>query len=251
MINFLANPARFLRFSRIARPIFGWAALILILPGLYFGLFNSPADQLQGESVRIMYVHVPAVWTGMMAYLSMAIASFFAFVWRHPLSDELARACALPGAAFTALGLLTGALWGKTSWGTYWQWDGRMTSTLILLFLFLGILAIWSIMEDKKRAARIAALVSMVGTINLPIIKFSVDWWNSLHQTASISSPGAPGLPAQMLLPLMLMALAYSFFFGWLITSKVENTIKQAQKARQQEKSSTKKPKAKIKMEKI
>ncbi len=232
MISFLANPLRFLKFARIAGPVFGFLALILIPLGLWFGLYHSPEDYQQGHSVRIMYVHVPAVWTGMMAYLTMAIASLIAFIWRHPLADELAKSCALPGAAFTALGLITGALWGKTSWGTYWQWDGRLTSTLVLFFLFLGYLAIWSLIEDKKRAARTAGLVAMVGSLNLPIIKFSVDWWNSLHQSSSLTAPGAPGLPAAILTPLLIMALGYSFFFGWLVISKMQNVIVSHQEKR-------------------
>jgi heme exporter protein C len=221
MINFLANPLRFKKFANIAAPIFGLLAFIFITSGLYFGLYSSPEDQLQGHSVRIMYVHVPAVWTGMSAYGGMAVASLLAYIWRHPLSDELARALALPGAAFTALGLMTGSLWGKTSWGTFWQWDGRMTSTLILLFLFIGYIAIWAGIDDKRRAARVAGLVAMVGSINLPIIKFSVDWWNTLHQTSSVSMPNAPGLPGSILLPLLLMTFGYTFFLGWVVLNRV------------------------------
>jgi len=232
MINFLANPLRFKKFATVAAPLFGLLALILISSGLYFGLFNSPEDQLQGHSVRIMYVHVPAVWLGMAAYAGMAVASLLAYIWRHPLSDELARALALPGAAFTALGLITGSLWGKTSWGTFWQWDGRMTSTLILLFLFIGYMAVWASIDDKRRAARIAGLVAMVGSINLPIIKFSVDWWNTLHQTSSVSMPNAPGLPGSILLPLMLMTFGYTFFLGWVVLNRMLNEIASAKTRR-------------------
>lgn len=232
MISFLANPLRFKKFANVAAPIFGLLALVLIGSGLYFGLWGSPEDQLQGHSVRIMYVHVPAVVTGMGAYAGMAIASLLSYIWRHPLSDELAHALALPGAAFTALGLMTGSLWGKTSWGTFWQWDGRMTSTLILLFLFIGYMAVWAGIEDKRRAARIAGLVAMVGSINLPIIKFSVDWWNTLHQTSSYSMPGAPGLPGSIALPLTLMILGYTFFLGWLVLNKVLNKIASAKTRR-------------------
>ncbi len=245
MINFLANPMRFKKFANIVTPLFGLLAFFFISSGLYFGLFNSPEDQLQGHSVRIMYVHVPAVIIGMGAYAGMAIASLLAYIWRHPLSDELARALALPGAAFTALGLITGSLWGKTSWGTYWQWDGRMTSTLILLFLFIGYMAVWSSVDDKKRAARIAGLVAMVGSINLPIIKFSVDWWNTLHQTSSYSMPDAPGLPSSMALPLALMALGYTFFLGWVVLNTVLNSIADAQVQRKKPTVST------TKMEKL
>ena len=236
MISILANPLRFIKFARFASPIFGTIALGTILWGLYLGLWNSPEDYQQGHSVRIMYVHVPAAWTGMAAYGGMAVASLIAFIWRHPLADELARAIALPGAMFTSLALITGALWGKTSWGTFWQWDGRMTSTLILLFLYLGYMSIWTIIEDKKRAARIAGLIAMVGSINLPIIKFSVDWWNGLHQGSTLGAINAPGLPKDMLMPLLLLAIGYTFFFGWVVINRVLHTIAVAKKRRKQDK---------------
>ena len=232
MFSLLANPNRFLKFARIVSPIFGCAALILICTGIWMGLWNSPEDYQQGHSVRIMYVHVPAAWASMMAYAAMAVASLIAFIWRHPLADELARAAALPGLAFTFLALLTGSLWGKLSWGTYWQWDGRMTSYLLLFFLYVGYLSIWETFEDKKKAARIAGLVAMVGSVNLPIIKFSVDWWNSLHQTSTISSPNAPGLPSELLWPLLLVALGYSFFFGWVVINRVRHSIYEARQSR-------------------
>ena len=232
MLSILANPKRFLSFARIASPLFGILALITICAGIWMGLWNSPEDYQQGHSVRIMYVHVPAAWVSMMAYAVMAFASLFAFVWRHPLADEVARAAALPGLAFTFLALMTGALWGKLSWGTYWQWDGRMTSYLLLYFLYVGYLSIWETFEDKKQAARIAGLVAMVGSVNLPIIKYSVDWWNSLHQTSTISSIDAPGLPAELLWPLLLMAIGYTSFFAWVVTTQVRHVILQARKSR-------------------
>ena len=232
MISILANTNRFLKFARIVSPLFGLAALVLICLGVWMGLWNSPEDYQQGHSVRIMYVHVPAAWSSMMAYGVMAAASLIAFIWRHPLADELARAAALPGLAFTFLALLTGGLWGKLSWGTYWQWDGRMTSYLLLFFLYVGYLSIWETFEDKKKAARIAGLVAMIGSINLPIIKFSVDWWNSLHQTSTISSLDSPGLPPELLWPLLFMALGYSFFFGWLVINRVRHSIFEARLAR-------------------
>ncbi|HHL43692.1 MAG TPA: heme transporter HemC [Hellea balneolensis] len=232
MISLLANPLRFQKFARYAAPIFAFLSIICIGAGIWFGLWHSPADQLQGHSARVMYVHVPAAWNSMMAYSIMAVSSLIFFVWRHPLADELAKACALPGAAFTALALFTGAMWGKTSWGTYWQWDGRMTSYLILLFLFIGYMSVRATIENKQQAARIAGLVAMVGSINLPIIKFSVDWWNSLHQTAVVSSPGAPGLPGSMLTPLLLMFFGYSFFFGWYVIRRVQISIIENQKKR-------------------
>lgn len=216
MISYLANPQRFLRFERIASPIFAVLALVSLAAGLWLSLIGSPADYQQGESVRIMYVHVPAAWSAMMAYTSLTVASFVSFVWRHNLADCAGRAFALCGAAFTFLALITGSLWGKPSWGTWWQWDGRMTSVLILFFIYIAYLAIWQMFDDRKHAARMASILAMVGFINIPIIKFSVEWWNTLHQPATISNIGAPGLPPQMLWPLIVMVIAYSALFGWL-----------------------------------
>lgn len=233
MLSILANPLRFIKFARIVGPILGTIALICICAGIWLGIWHSPEDYQQGHSVRIMYVHVPAATTAMMAYASMAGASLVAFIWRHPLADEVARMCALPGAAFTALALITGSLWGKTSWGTYWQWDGRMTSVLVLLFVYIGYISIWKIIEDKKRAARIAGLVAMVGAINLPIIKFSVDWWSGLHQ----KSTGA--ISGDMLLPLALISIGYACFFGWVVINGVLASIHTAKQARKDEKTST------------
>jgi len=169
----------------------------------------------------MMYVHVPAAWCAMAAYTGIAIASFVSFVWRHSLADSAARALALPGATFTALALITGSLWGRPAWGTWWQWDGRMTSVLVLLFIYIGYMAIWNIAE-RKTAARLAAILAMVGWINIPIIKFSVEWWNSLHQPATLSQPGAPGLPSEILLPLLTMALAYTCLLTWFALRGIE-----------------------------
>jgi len=230
MISFLANPLRFKKFADIAAPLFGFLALVMICTGFWYALYIIPEDVKQHDSVRIMFVHVPAVWTGMAAYGGMAIASLLSYIWRHPLSDELARALALPGAAFTALGLMTGALWGKTSWGTFWQWDGRMTSTLILLFLFIGYMAVWAGIENKRQAARTAGLVAMVGSINLPIIKYSVDWWNGLHQTSSFSDAGSMATDMKVLL--FALALGYSFFLGWIVLNRMLNKIASAKTQR-------------------
>ncbi len=239
VLSFFANPKRFESLARILAPLLGVLALALILFGLWLGLYNSPEDYQQGHSVRIMYVHVPAVTAGMMAYAGMAVFSLIFYIWRHPLADELAKACALPGAALTGLGLITGALWGKTSWGTFWQWDGRLTSTLILFFLFLGYLAIRAGIEDQRRAARIAGLIAMVGSINLPIIKFSVDWWNSLHQTASFSLFGGNKLPPEMSWPLFTMMAGYVCFLGWVVLSRVRFSIASAKTRRRRPKGAT------------
>ncbi len=215
IFSYLANPARFLRFSRIATPVSGWLALALIGFGLILALLKSPPDVLHGEAVRIMYVHVPAAWCAMAAYSTIALASFVSFVWRHSLADSVARSLALPGAAFTFLTLITGSLWGRPAWGTWWQWDGRMTSVLVLLFIYIGYIAIWNIASDRRQASRLAAILAMVGALNLPIIKFSVNWWNTLHQPATLSEPGAPGLPTELLMPLLFMMLGYTALLAW------------------------------------
>lgn len=225
MISQFANPTRFVALSKWLSPLLGVSAGLLILLGLWQALFVSPPDEEMGQTVRIMYVHVPAAWSAMGAYTGIAIASLISFVWRHPLADLAARGLALPGAAFTALALITGSLWGKPDWGTYWQWDGRMTSVLILLFIYIGYMTLWSVIPDRKRAARLAAILAMVGWINIPIIKFSVDWWNSLHQPATISSPGSPGLPSELLVPLLLMALGYTILLGWLTVRSILGEI--------------------------
>ncbi len=221
IISYLANPARFLRFSKIATPLFGWLAIIGLGIGLYLSLIGSPLEEEQGHTVRIMYVHVPAAWCAMAAYTGIALASLISFVWRHSLADSAARALAIPGAVFTALTLITGSLWGRPDWGTWWQWDGRMTSVLVLLFIYIGYIAIWNIAE-RKIAARLAAILAMVGWINIPIIKYSVEWWNTLHQPATVSKLSAPSATAEILWPLMVMGLAYTFLLGWMALRGIE-----------------------------
>lgn len=208
-----ANPAQFNKLADAIMPWARWAMLILFLSGLYFALIASPADYQQGESVRIMYVHVPAAWMGMFVYVTMAAASFTALVWRHPLALLAGRAAAPIGATFTALALISGALWGKPMWGTYWVWDGRLTSVLVQLFLYLGYMALWQAMDDDEKAGRAASILALVGVVNIPIIKFSVDWWNTLHQPASVLRLDGPTIHADMLLPLFLMALAFKAYF--------------------------------------
>ena len=225
MINDLANPTNFERWARPTIPVLSWLAAFLIAVGIYYGLFNSPADYQQKESVRIMYVHVPAAWMAQMCYASMAIASIVGFVWKHPLADVAAKSTAPIGAVFTVLALFTGALWGKPTWGTYWAWDARLTSVLLLLFLYLGYIAIWEAIEDKTRAARIAAIVAIVGSVNVPIIKFSVDWWNSLHQPASIIKAGGSSIHSSMLTPLLIMIAAYMVIYGALVLQSMRNEL--------------------------
>lgn len=205
----LANPNVFLRVTAPLLPwVLGLAALTLAV-GSYMAFFTSPPDYKQGESVRIMYVHVPAAWLALQTYALIAISSLVGYVWRHRLADIVAREMAPIGLAFTVLALATGSLWGKVTWGVYWDWDPRLTSMLILMFLYVGYIVLWQALENEATAARMAALLAMVGAINLPIIKFSVDWWDSLHQKATVITEQGPKMPSSMLWPLLLMAIGY------------------------------------------
>ncbi len=217
MLSYFANPVRFQNLSKWMVPILGLAALGLILPAWMMGLFVVPIDYQQGEAFRIIYVHVPAVIASSAVYAFLAAASFVSFVWRHSLADSAARAAAPIGAAFTFLGLLTGALWGKPMWGAYWVWDARLTSTLVMFFLFVGYMAIRGTIRDEIASARIGAIVAMAGAVNLPIIKFSVDWWASIHQPASLMRAGGSGIDSSMLPPLLMAIAGYLCLFGWLV----------------------------------
>ena len=217
-----ANPARFMR---IAEPILPWTslgALATILLALYFGIFDSPADYQKGETVRIMYVHVPAAWMALFAYTVMALASGSFLIWKHPLADLSAQAAAPIGAGFTAIALVTGALWGQPMWGTWWVWDARLTSVLILFFLYLGYMALVNGFDDPERGSRMGAILALVGFVNVPIIKFSVDWWNTLHQPASISRLDAPAIDTSMLIPLLLMAIGFKLFFISILILRIK-----------------------------
>ncbi len=205
-----ANPDKFVRLADRLLPWFAGLTLICLPLGLLWGLFYSPPDYQQGETVRILYLHVPSAWMALTCYTAIAIFSFIGFVLRHPLADSAARAMAPIGAAFTLVMLITGALWGKPTWGTYWVWDARLTSALILFFLYLGYMALWQAIEDQTKAARAAAVLAMVGFINVPIIKFSVDWWNSLHQPASIVRLDGPTMHPSMLTPLLICVLGFT-----------------------------------------
>lgn len=216
MLSYLANPLRFMGFSAWAAPLFAVLALGLFAVGLPWALFYSPADYQQGETVRIMYVHVPAAWWAMGVYAFMGGASFVGLVWRHVLADIAARAAAPVGAVFAGVCLVTGSLWGAPTWGTWWEWDGRLTSMLALFIIYLGYLALWSAVEDEEKAARLAAILCLVGLINLPIIKFSVDWWSTLHQPASIMRSGGSAIDPSMMGPLLTMAGGYLALFGAL-----------------------------------
>ncbi len=208
-----ANPGQF---QRLARAVFPWTATITavcLALGLYLALFGSPPDYQQGETVRIMYVHVPAAWMAMFVYTSLAISGAVLLVWKHPLAELAGRAMAPVGACFTALCLVTGSLWGQPMWGTWWVWDARLTSVLILLFLYLGHIALSNAFDDPTRGGRAAALLALIGIVNVPIIKFSVDWWNTLHQPASLTRLAAPAIDPAMLAPLLLMAVGFTFYF--------------------------------------
>jgi len=216
-----ANPTRFLKLISALQP---WAMVVRVLclaAGLYFALIVSPADYQQSETVRIMYVHVPASWMAMFCYTAMAGASAAGLIWRHLTAFVVARATAPIGAAFTFLALATGSLWGKPMWGTWWVWDARLTSVLILLFLYLGYMALESAFDDRSRGMRAAAILAIVGAVNVPIIKFSVDWWNTLHQPASVVKIDGPAIHSSMLTPLLLMAVGYTAFYFWVMFVRV------------------------------
>jgi heme exporter protein C len=217
MINWLANPARFMRLSARTLPWCGWAAVVLLAVGLYWSLVVAPPDYQQGDAVRIMYVHVPAAWWALVAYLFVAIASAVALVWRHPLAEVAAREAAPIGAAFTFVCLASGSLWGRPMWGTWWVWDARLTSVLILFFLYLGYIALVNAFEDPARGGRAGSVLALVGVVNLPIIKFSVDWWNTLHQPASVIRLGGPTIAMSMLAPLLVMATGFGLLFAALL----------------------------------
>ncbi len=208
-----ASPANFKRLSDRLLPWAAGGAALFLAAGIWFGLVVSPADYQQGETVRIMYVHVPAAWMAMFVYANLAIAGAAALVWRHPLAEVAGRAIAPVGAAFTFLCLVTGSLWGKPMWGTWWVWDARLTSVLILFFVYLAYMALNAAFDEPERGARASAVLALVGAINLPVIKFSVDWWNTLHQPASITRLDAPAIDPSMLLPLLAMAAGFTLFF--------------------------------------
>ncbi len=221
----LANPARFQRFARRIQP-WSWAcAAALITTGLLWGLVFAPDDWQQGDTVRVMYVHVPSAWMGMACYAVMALLSASFLIWKHQLAGIAALAAAPVGACFTATALITGSLWGKPTWGTWWVWDARLTSVLVLFFLYLGYLALAGSFADRSRGLRAASILAVVGVINLPIIKFSVDWWNTLHQPASVLRPDGPSIHASMLWPLMITALGFAAFFVAVLLVRVRSEL--------------------------
>src|SRR5438309_1630542 len=225
MLSYLANPARFMRLSGAALPWLGGATLIALVVGLAWSLLLAPPDYQQGDSVRIMFIHVPAAWMALSVYLFVAIASGVALVARHPLAEIAAQSAAPIGAAFTLVCLATGSLWGRPMWGAWWVWDARLTSVLVLFFLYLGYIALVNAFDDAGRGARAGSLLALVGVVNLPIIKFSVDWWNTLHQPASVMRLGGPSIDISLLLPLLVMAAGFGLLFLWLLLLRMRTAL--------------------------
>ena len=225
MFDWLANPNRFKRITNRLEPFLIVISVILISLGLYFGLFDSPKDYQQGDAVRIMYVHVPSAWLASLLFLSLAISCVFYLAWKHPLADIISSSIAPIGAMFSLLTLITGSLWGKPMLGTWWVWDARLTSMLVLFFFYLGYILLSNAFERKIDGSKSASVLAIIGVINLPIIKFSVDWWHTLHQPSSILRFEGPSIDNQMLLPLILMITGFSVFSLYIITINVKTKL--------------------------
>ena len=227
MVNWhrLANPTSFLKWSRRVLPWASVTTVILLAAGIYLSLFVAPPDYQQGETVRIMFVHVPSAWMALFTYAVMAGASAAGLIWKSPLSHLTAKAAAPIGASFTLLALVTGSLWGQPMWGTWWVWDARLTSVLILFFLYLGYIALWEAIDDYTRAAKSTAILALVGVVNIPIIKFSVDWWNTLHQPASVLRIDGPSIHPSLLVPLLVMGAAFTGYFIVVLLIRLEREI--------------------------
>tara|TARA_B100000676_G_C18050019_1_gene830510 strand:+ start:1273 stop:2010 length:738 start_codon:yes stop_codon:yes gene_type:complete len=217
MFQKYANPTRFLKLANAILPWVAGLTVILIATGLYFAFAASPPDYQQGQTVRIMYVHVPSAWMAMFAYAFIVLASAVGLIWKHPVAHVSALAAAPIGACFTLICLTTGSLWGKPMWGTWWVWDARLTSVLVLFFLYLGFIALANAFDDAARGEKASAILALIGGVNLPIIKFSVDWWNTLHQPASVTKLGMPAVHSSMLIPLLLMAVGFTTLFFTLV----------------------------------
>ncbi|MEM6683284.1 MAG: heme ABC transporter permease [Pseudomonadota bacterium] len=225
-MHWFANPARFVRIADAVTPWLWLTLAISLCAGLYLAFFGSPPDYQQGDSVRIMYIHVPSAILTTGIYGFMAAASAASLVWRYPLGSVAAKSAAPVGAAFCFITLATGALWGRPMWGTWWEWDGRMTSVLVQFFLYLGYLAIWQAFSDQRRAANAAGILALVGVINLVIIRFSVEWWNTLHQPASLLRRGGPSIDVSMQWPLATMFIAASAYAGAIILTNMKSELR-------------------------
>ena len=224
-IHKLGSPPHFYRIAGLLTPWFGWSAGLLIAAGTVSGLYFAPPDYQQGDGFRILYVHAPSAWMSLFTYIVMAAAAGIGLIWRMKVAHAVAASCAPIGAAFTAAALFTGSIWGKKMWGTWWVWDARLTSELILLFLYLGYMALRSAYDDQQKADRASAILALVGVVNVPIIHYSVVWWNTLHQPASITKLAAPSIDPSMLLPLILMFCGFNILFGALLFTRVRGEV--------------------------
>jgi heme exporter protein C len=224
-IHKFGSPPHFWRLSGTMIPWFGWIALVLIGVGTVGGLWIAPPDYQQLDAFRIIYFHVPSAWLSQFGYVLMASAAAVGLVWRIKLAHAVAAACAPIGASFTVVALATGSIWGKPMWGTWWVWDARLTATLVLLFLYFGYMALRAAIDDENRADRASALLAIIGVINIPIIKYSVEWWNTLHQPATISKLGKPAMDPAMLVPLLIMWLGFTFFFFAVLMVRTRGEI--------------------------
>jgi heme exporter protein C len=226
-MHIFANPNRFLGIARPLTPWLGWLGAVLTVIGLGAGLFLTPPDYLQGESVRIMYVHVPSAWLGMAGWTGLAAASLMQLVWRHPLAGVAARAIAVPGALFTAICLATGSLWGRPTWGTWWEWDGRLTSMLVLLFLYIAYIALAGASAERGEGSRVAAIFGLVGAVNIPVIHYSVLWWRTLHQGQSITLSGST-IDSSILWPLPIAMLGFTLLFAAIVLMRMRALLAMA-----------------------
>jgi heme exporter protein C len=224
-IQKFSSPKYFYEMSAKLIPWFAVAALLVSVYGLYLGLFVAPTDYQQGESYRIIYIHVPAAWMSLFVYMVMAVSAAIGMIWQIRLADMVAAASAPIGASFTAIALFTGSLWGKPMWGTYWVWDARLTSELILLFLYFGYMALQSSIEDQRQADKASGLLAIVGVVNIPIIHYSVEWWNTLHQGATVTKLDKPSIHIDMLIPLLLMAVAFKLLYVALVLVRTRNEV--------------------------
>lgn len=221
----LGSPPYIYSLAARLTPWFAWPAALLTVAGLYGGLVLAPPDYQQGDGYRIIYVHVPSAWMSLMVYTTMAVSAAVGLIWRIKVAHAVAASCAAIGASFTFAALATGSLWGAPMWGTYWEWDPRLVSELILLFLFLGYMGLRSAIDDVQRADRVSAVLAIVGVINVPIIHFSVEWWNSLHQTSSVFKRAGPAMPPSMLIPLLTMFLAFTLMFVALLLTRLRAEV--------------------------